>query len=247
MDLPLHPDCRLLKSDPSGLLAVHKAEGVLSHPNPSPARAPAPSALLPLPYDPDLEAYLSPGNAPRWFLLNRLDAPTSGILLLSTDPDTARAVKAALACHSVRKTYAALVKGVPPRRKDTWRDFLKVTRRRGILRTAVHPGRPNAETAVELLERGKGPPARALVALSPVTGRTHQLRVQCASRRLPIIGDATYGDFSFNRTFRERTGLDRLYLHSWKIALEVPVGGRRVRFSAESPLPAAFAVALRQG
>jgi len=240
MKIPLHPSCRLLKADPSGLLAVDKAEGILSHPNPGQGKAPV---LLEADYDGVAEAFVESGR--QWYLLNRLDGPTSGVILLADNPDTARAVKAAFAGHRVEKTYAAVVKGIPPRKKDQWRDCLQVVKRKGVLRTAVIAGRPNAETGMELLQRGDGPPARALIALHPATGRTHQLRVQCASRRLPIIGDATYGDFSFNRDFRQRTGQGRLFLHSWKTALQVQVGERTVNFSVESPVPEAFAVALR--
>ena len=244
MDIPLHTDCTLLKAGPAGLYAVDKAPGILSHPNPTQSQSQSPSqSLLPLPYDSTLEAYFDGGR--RYFLLNRLDSPTSGVILLSDNPEAAGAVKAAFAEHRVRKTYAALVKGIPPRKKDTWRDFLETERRRGSLRSVVGRGRPNAETGMELLERGNGPPARALITLAPVTGRTHQLRVQCAARRLPIVGDATYGDFAFNRRFKQQTGVDRLLLHSWRTSLEVDIAGRRIAFSAESPLPEAFAVALR--
>ena len=240
MEIPLHPACRLLKADPSGLLAVDKAEGILSHPNPGQGKA---AAILELDYDGVAEAYVDGDH--RWYLLNRLDGPTSGVILMADNAELARAVKEAFARHTVEKTYAAVIRGFPPRRKDRWRDCLKVVKRKGTLRTAVIPGRPNAETSLELLDRGSGPPARSLVSLHPKTGRTHQLRVQCAHRRLPIIGDATYGDFSFNRDFRQKTGLGRLFLHSWKTSLKVRVGHRTVAFSVESPLPEAFAVALQ--
>ena len=240
MKLPLQSACRLLKSDSSGLLAVDKAAGILSHPNHRDDRSPA---LLELEYDFEGECYHD--GTTTWHLLNRLDGPTSGVILLATDAAVAKAVKKAFASHAVHKEYAAVLKGIPPRKTDRWQDFLKVVRRRGTLRTVVVPGRPNAETAMQLMERGKGPPARSLVALIPVTGRTHQLRVQCASRHLPIIGDATYGDFAFNREFKRRTGMDRLLLHSWKTRVHVQAEGREIRFSAESPLPDVFAVALQ--
>jgi len=240
MELPLHSSCKLLKSAPSGLLAVEKTEGILSHPNPGKSGE---ICLLDATYDPDMEVYQKDGQT--WYLLNRLDGPTSGLILLAENRDIAKAVKDAFARHVVRKTYFALVKGIPPRKKDTWRDCLKMTRKGGALRTAVVPGRPDSEACMQLQKRGEGIPARALITLQPATGRTHQLRVQCASRHLPIIGDGTYGDFSFNREFKRRTGLGRLFLHSRKISLEVELSGKKVSFSAESPLPEAFAIALR--
>jgi 23S rRNA-/tRNA-specific pseudouridylate synthase len=239
MSLPLHPACTLLKSDPSGLLAVDKATGILSHPN---SKSDKGAAVLKLPYEFETESFVDGDR--RWYLLNRLDGPTSGVILLADNPEVAQAVKEAFARHEVEKCYAAVLKGIPPRKRDQWRDYL-VTRKRGAtLRTEASRGKPNALTDMELLERGSGPPARALVLLKPATGKTHQLRVQCASRHLPIIGDATYGDFAFNREFRRRTGEGRLFLHSWKTRLQVHVNGSNLSFSVESPVPGAFKAAL---
>ncbi len=239
MDFPLHPDCRVLRADPCGLIAVEKAAGVLSHPN---AKNDGRLALLNLPYDLEKEAFFSERGS--WYLLNRLDAPTSGILLLSRDAEVAESVRQAFAAHEVEKTYAAVVKGIPPRNRQPWRDRLSVMRRGGKLRTSIIRGKPNAETDMKCLQKAGSDPARSLLRLKPVTGRTHQLRVQCASRHLPIIGDATYGDFRFNREFQKRSREGRLFLHSWKTRLRINHGGGLVDFYVESPLPAAFAVAL---
>lgn len=240
MDIPLHPDCRVLKVDPSGLIAVEKGTGVLSHPN---QRGDEGKSLLRGSYEIGHEVYSCEGK--NWYLLNRLDAPTSGVILLADNPELAQKVKEAFARHSVSKIYLALVRGLPPRKEDSWRDCLKVIRQRGSLRTVVTLGRANAFCDMKLLERGAGPPARALVSLYPKTGRTHQLRVQCASRHLAIIGDSTYGDYRFNREFKKKTQLERLYLHSWKTSLQIEYAGRELKFSAESPTPESFAIALR--
>lgn len=240
MEIPLHKSCSLIQAHACGLIAVDKAEGILSHPNNAKSRG---VALLSAPYDHDEEAYVDGNN--KWYLLNRLDAPTSGLILLATNREVAVAVKVAFANHSVKKKYLALVKGIPARKNDCWRDCLSVDRKGGILRTRVIQGKPNCEAAILLKQRGNGPPARALIQLEPTTGRTHQLRVQCANRRLPIAGDATYGDFSFNKNFRRKTGTNRLFLHSWKTALEIQVSGEKVVFFAESSIPEIFAIALR--
>lgn len=239
MKVPLQAGCRLLSHHPAGLYAVEKAPGIPSHPN-APGRRE--TVLMEGDYDFEQEAYLHDGVT--WFLLNRLDAPTSGVILLASREEVARAVKAAFARHVVKKEYAALVRGVPPAKRETWRDRLVVRRSGGRLRTQSVPGRPDAETDMVLLQTGKGPPARSLLSLKPRTGRTHQLRVQCAVRRLPVIGDATYGDFAFNREFRAKDGPKRLFLHSWRVGIEVDLAGDRLRFSAESPLPGVFTVAL---
>lgn len=221
-------------------MAVDKAGGVLSHPNRPGASK---EAVLPWTYDAEEEAYRNGEVAV--YLLNRLDSPTSGILLLTDNAEIAALAKEAFARHVVEKDYIALVKGIPPRKQEAWKDCLEVKKGKGGLRARVVRGRPNAFSSMRLRETGKGPPARALLLLTPETGRTHQLRVQCASRRLPIVGDATYGDFAFNREVKRRLGESRLFLHSWRtrLSLKAP-NGETVRFSAESPLPAAFTVAL---
>lgn len=239
MSLPLHTSCRLLASHDCGLLAVDKSDGVLSHPN---RNGRDPKAVFQVDYDASEEAYRD-GDT-RWFLLNRLDAPTSGVVLLATDEKVAALAKAEFAAHRVRKGYFAVVRGYPLRRRDNWYDCLETSQLGGRLRTRISRGRPNAQTAVLLKDRSGDPPARALLQLEPVTGRTHQLRVQCASRQLPIIGDGTYGDFSFNKAFRKRIGSNRLFLHSGSIRIELVVEGRRVSFSASSDLPGIFSIAL---
>lgn len=80
----------------------------------------------------------------------------------------------------------------------------------------------------------------SLLRLEPHTGRSHQLRVQCARRRLPIVGDQTYGDFARNREFARRTGLKRLFLHSLATSFTYDWQGRACSFAAEAPLPADF-------
>ena len=61
----------------------------------------------------------------------------------------------------------------------------------------------------------------ALLKLAPKTGRTHQLRVQSAIRKVPIIGDRTYGNFSLNRKIAKLSKENRLFLHASEISLDI--------------------------
>lgn len=239
MKLPLHSACRLLKSE-NGLVAVEKAAGVLSHPN---RAADQERSLLQAPYDAEEEAFVENGQC--WYLLNRLDSPTTGILLLATDREVAKAVRLAFAEGRVEKTYLALVKGIPRRLREVWRDCLRVEQRGSALRTRVVRGAPNAITRVECIRRGRGVPARSLLKLEPETGKTHQLRVQCAHRRCPIIGDATYGDFAANRDWQKRLSKKVLFLHSHRTRLDLKLPGRSIQFEATSPMPELFSIALQ--
>jgi 23S rRNA-/tRNA-specific pseudouridylate synthase len=80
-----------------------------------------------------------------------------------------------------------------------------------------------------------------VLALEPRTGRTHQLRHQCALRHLPILGDQTYGNFSLNRELARRFGTSRLFLHASSVELQLTLGNLRVDFAARSPVPDEFA------
>lgn len=240
MKLPLHSACRLLKSE-NGLVAVEKAAGVLSHPN---RAADQEKSLLLASYDTEEEAYVE-DDGQSWYLLNRLDSPTTGILLLATDREVAKAVRLAFAEGRVEKTYLALVKGIPRRPREVWRDCLLVERRGNALRTRVVRGAPNAITRVECICRGRGVPARSLLKLEPETGKTHQLRVQCAHRRCAIIGDANYGDFAANRDWQKRLSKKVLFLHSHRTRLDLKLPGRSIQFEATSPMPELFSIALQ--
>jgi tRNA pseudouridine65 synthase len=87
---------------------------------------------------------------------------------------------------------------------------------------------------------GQGSPRLSLLRLEPQTGRSHQLRVQCAQRGMPIVGDQTYGNFAANRAFAKAGGSKRLFLHSLAVTFEYAFGGRIQEFSATAPLPPEF-------
>jgi 23S rRNA-/tRNA-specific pseudouridylate synthase len=95
-----------------------------------------------------------------------------------------------------------------------------------------------------VLRAVRGPQPLALLELKPHTGRTHQLRVQCAKRQLPIIGDQTYGDFRKNREFAKAAKTKRLFLHSLETLVRYQWAGRVWRFAAKAALPAEFDAAL---
>ena len=238
--LPLGRGVRVLAQDPNGLVALEKPVNVLSHPN---ARTDRNRALLDADYSLKDESYTweAAGEKRCFRLLNRLDSATSGVVLGTWNPDVAAAVRREFATGRVGKTYLALVFGAPRPPRQRWTDLLEVERSGSHLRTRGG-GRQKAEATVHLRETVAGPPRLSLIELTPKTGRTHQLRVQCARRKLPIVGDKTYGDFRGNREFSRRTGEKRLFLHSAATALSYLIGGRKFEFRAESTLPPGFRI-----
>lgn len=237
--LPLGEGVRLLHRDANGLAAFDKPSGVLSHPNESPDEA---RSLLTCRYDREAQCFhwkAGDGAERRLWLLNRLDSATSGVILAAAGATLASAVREHFARKQVRKVYNALVFGRPPRKCECWRDLLAVNKQQGRIRTATRGNIP-AETQFQLLRHQQRNFSTSLVRLEPKTGRSHQLRVQCAKRQLPIVGDQTYGDFALNRAFAKATGSQRLFLHSLETAFTYEFGGRNHAFKASAPLPAEF-------
>ena len=228
---PLGPGVEIIKQGPAGLYALSKPSGIRSQPKEG---GKDPQALLTCSYSLKDEAYHIPpdkGGGKVW-LLHRLDAGTSGVILVGDQESTAKEVKKAFAEHRVKKTYVALVFGWPREMEAVWRDRIEVTKEGGRARGKAGAG-IWAEAKMRVREKfqGKAGPM-ALLELQPKTGRTHQLRIQCANRGIPIVGDRTYGDFSKNRLIQ---GED-LFLHSESIDLFL----KDVSFKAYIPAAEAF-------
>lgn len=238
--IPLGSGVALLNKDPNGLAAFNKPAGVLSHPN---QRADEPRSLLTCRYDDEAQCFVweATGAARRLWLLNRLDGATSGVILLANNEPLARAIREQFAKKRVRKVYLALVFGKPAERNQLWRDLLAVTKKGGTVRAQATAGNIPAVTQFHFLKHQQGAFSTSLVRLEPQTGRSHQLRVQCAKRHLPIVGDQTYGDFAANRAFAKTTDEKRLFLHSLETTFDYEFGGRIQRFRAEAAMPKEFA------
>ncbi|MGC4071672.1 MAG: pseudouridine synthase [Nibricoccus sp.] len=255
--LPLGTGVSLLAVDGNGLAAFSKPAGVLSHPN---RISEQPRSLLTVPYVEEGEFYQwteadegsadrvsgqgTPGKSGavrRLWLLNRLDSATSGVILAASSQALANEIRSMFQRKHVKKIYNALVFGLPSESKQVWKDRLSVQKRGAQIRTAANAGIPS-ESHMRVLGQKRGEVPLALIQLEPKTGRSHQLRVQCAQRHLPIVGDATYGDFPANRAFAKASGEKRLFLHSLETSFTYTFGGREHSFAAKAPLPPEFAV-----
>ncbi len=245
-NLPLGRGVTLLTHDANGLAALAKPAGVLSHPN---EPGDEPRSLLDARYTLDGEFFEWTPPAPadaavakpqRLWLLNRLDSATSGVILAAADGDLAAEIRAQFKRKQVRKVYHALVFGAPRQPLELWRDRLAIEKRAGMIRTAASAGNVPAECRMSVVRANRAEPRIALLKLEPRTGRSHQLRVQCAKRGLPIIGDQTYGNFGANREFAKATGVKRLFLHSVETSFEYEWRGKRAMFTAHAPLPPEF-------
>ena len=181
-----------------------------------------------------LEAFRSKkGEKPR--LVHRLDRDTSGALVVARTRLAAMKLPESFRGRDAKKTYWALVKGVPPKREDkisTW--LVKETTLDGDrMRVAAH-GEKGADHAVSyyrIVEQA----AQTLswLEMEPHTGRTHQLRVHAAHIGCPIIGDPKYFEADTNWDFPGGIQ-NRLHLHARRIRIPHPDGGR---IDVTAPLP----------
>ena len=171
--------------------------------------------------------------------IHRLDRETAGVLVFSVRPDDRAAYHALLRDRAVHKVYEAIA---PWRaelaRPTSARHRLEQPDGRGFMQVQVVDGEPNAETQVELVER-LAPPhdALALYRLAPLTGRTHQLRVQMNALGAPIVGDRIYPRLWPEPAPEAAPDWSRpLQLLAREIAFADPVTGQVRRFASRRNL-----------
>ena len=172
------------------------------------------------------------GQRPR--LVHRLDKDTAGCLLIAKSRFAAAALAKTFRSRSARKIYWALVPGVPKPKQGRISTFLAKEEREddSVMRVAEH-GEEGASHAITYYAVVETAAARlAWLSLKPVTGRTHQLRVQLAHIGHPIVGDPKY----FNIENWQLPGgiQNRLHLLARRIAVPHPRGGT---IDATAPLP----------
>nr|WP_316654268.1 RluA family pseudouridine synthase [uncultured Gellertiella sp.] len=212
----LHEDDKVIVLNKPAGLAVQGGSGVNRH------------------IDQMLEAWTSPrGEKPR--LVHRLDRDTSGVLVIARTRGAAQKLTAAFRERDTKKTYWALVKGVPRKKDDkisTW--LVKEQTPDGDRMLIAKHGEDGADHAVSFY-RIIDTAAQSLcwLEMEPYTGRTHQLRVHALHIGHPIIGDPKYFEDDPNWDFPG--GMQkRLHLHARHIDIPHPSGGR---LKITAPLP----------
>ena len=224
----------------SALVVLDKPAGLVVHPAPGHATGTLVHALLH--HCRDLAGV---GGALRPGIVHRLDAGTSGVMVVAKSDVAHQALSLQFRDHSIERVYHAFVRGAPAAADGrVERAIGRHPRERKRMSVAARVGR-DARTAWRVVVRyAKAGAAR--LEVRPETGRTHQIRVHLASEGLPILGDPVYG--------RARAGLppgvvlERPALHAARLGFTHPGTGERLAF--EAPLPAdlsALAAALAAG
>jgi 23S rRNA pseudouridine1911/1915/1917 synthase len=229
LDLAPAPDIevRIVYED-SDLLIVDKPAGLVVHPSPGHAGDTLVNALLARGGAAEfggIAGVMRPG------IVHRLDRDTSGLLMVARHDTAQHSLMAQLKARRVKKTYLALVQGevaatVGRIEAPIGRDPKHRTRM-----AVVSDGRAST-TGYRVRERF---PGWTLLELDLVTGRTHQIRVHLDAIGHPVAGDPVYGTGTSRRGPDVAGGLDRLFLHAWRLELTSPSTGELIR--AEAPLP----------
>ena len=190
------------------LLAVDKPAGVLIHPSRSKLTGTLANYVL--------GYYRRTGQSCAFHPITRLDRDTFGIVLLAKNPH----VHALLQEIPLQKTYHAMVFGAPEANCGIIDAPIARKPLPSLLREIREDGKPSV-TEYRVLEKLDG---YTKLALTPVTGRTHQLRVHCTHVGLPILGDPQYGTEA-SQLFSLRLGLTSQMLCAHTLELLHPITG----------------------
>ena len=230
-EVPYHlePDPTITLSvvyEDDDLLIVDKPAGLVVHPAPGHWQGTLVNALLARG-----DHYGGIAGVARPGIVHRLDRDTSGLLIVARNDAAQASLMAQMKGRRIRKTYLALVQGsvsaaVGRIEAPIGRDP-KDRKRMAV----VTDGR-KAVTGYRVRERFAG---WTLLELDLVTGRTHQIRVHLTALGHPVAGDPVYGT---GTSRRGPDGLERLFLHAWRLELVSPSSAKLVR--AEAPLPPAL-------
>ncbi|NCQ54163.1 RluA family pseudouridine synthase, partial [Candidatus Saccharibacteria bacterium] len=194
------------------VIVINKPIGVLSH-----AKGVMSEEFTVAEFFRRYSSYNADTNRPG--IIHRLDRDTSGVMIGARNEETATMLQKQFADRKTKKTYFAVLNGVP--KLDKANIDLPIARNPTAPSTFRVDGKgKSALTRYEVIARDD---KHALVKLQPKTGRTHQLRVHMAYINTPILGDKLYGKPAA-----------RLYLHAFSLEITIP-SGNRTTFTA--PLP----------
>ncbi len=211
-------DLHILYED-DHILAVHKPALMLIHPSRSKNTDTLANYVL--------GYYEATGQRSAFHPMTRLDRDTSGIVLIAKDTHT----HALLQAGPMEKTYHALVFGCPPAEEGTIDAPIARRPLPSLLRYVHESGKPSV-SRYRLLARYDG---YALLALQPITGRTHQLRVHCAYMGFPILGDPQYGNAD-SLALSQAMGLHHQSLSAKSLSFPHPYTGEALTLRDDFPI-----------
>jgi 23S rRNA pseudouridine1911/1915/1917 synthase len=235
---PAPPDpvdgLRILYED-DDVVAVDKPLGVAAHPSPGWS---GPTVVQGLAARGTRIA--TSGAAERQGIVHRLDAGTTGVMVVAKSERAYSVLKRAFKERLVDKRYAALVQGHPDPTRGTIDAPIDRHPSSDYKFAVVAGGRPSV-THYDTVEAFR---AASLLDVHLETGRTHQIRVHMAAVRHPCVGDLTYGA---DPVLARRLGLTRQWLHARELGFEHPTSGERVTVTSALPDDLQHALDLLRG
>jgi 23S rRNA pseudouridine1911/1915/1917 synthase len=205
------------------IVVVDKPPGVAAHPTPGWSGPTVLAGLLATGH-----TIATSGAAERQGIVHRLDAGTSGLMVLAKSEPAYSALKRAFRERAVDKGYRALVQGHPDPLRGTI-DAPIARHPSGDGRFAVVAGGRPSVTHYDTIEAFR---AASLIDVRLETGRTHQIRVHMAALRHPCVGDRLYGA---DPVLAERLDLARQWLHAERLGFAHPTDGRWLEFHSAYP------------
>jgi 23S rRNA pseudouridine1911/1915/1917 synthase len=189
---------------------------------------------------------------PELRLVHRLDKDTSGLMVVALNRAAQTYYSRLFASHELNKTYIAISRGLPPKEQGFISDPIAKNDRVQMVKIDSQHGKKAKSFYKLLLPLGP----LCLLAVVPVTGRTHQIRIHLSHRGLPLAIDPIYADddsiylSSFKTKYRpsrkrqiEIPLIDRLTLHAYQITL--PIGPDKTPKTLTAPLDKKFAAAIK--
>ena len=167
------------------------------------------------------------------FIVHRLDKITSGVMVFARNAEAHRALNIQFENHEVQKIYRAIAEGSPKWDEHIAKHPLRVNVGHKHRTMVDEKNGVNAETRFKVLKRYSD---HALLEASPMTGRTHQVRVHAYALGHPLLGDVLYSAAETNL-------ISRPALHAYSLTFTHPQTNERISFSA--PYPADFETALK--
>jgi 23S rRNA pseudouridine1911/1915/1917 synthase len=213
------------------IIVVDKPTGVAAHPTPGWTGPTVLAGLLAAGH-----TVATSGAAERQGIVHRLDANTTGLMVVAKSERAYSLLKQAFRDREVDKRYHALVQGHPDPLRGTV-DAPIARHPAGDGRFAVvSDGRPSV-THYDTIEAFR---SASLIEVILETGRTHQIRVHMSAIRHPCAGDRLYGA---DPVLAARLGLNRQWLHAVRLGFAHPADGHHVEFSSDYPADLAAALA----
>lgn len=209
--------------DDDDLVAVDKPVGVAAHPSPGWTGPTVVQGLAAMGF-----RIATSGAAERQGIVHRLDAGTTGVMVVAKSEHAYSMLKRAFKERTVEKRYAALVQGHPDPTSGTIDAPIDRHPGSDYKFAVVAGGRPS----VTHYETTEAFPAASLLDIELETGRTHQIRVHMAAIRHPCVGDLTYGA---DPVLARRLGLQRQWLHARELAFAHPSTGEPLRVLSSYP------------